>query len=100
LVVRSPAHSSSSSKCVKGEAYNEKIQFTQTIIQDIDITRTSIVEFLCRSRQRWHATEQTGPQATSIDSMCIEESEENKDEEHHLWRHKQCKDARDENVVA
>jgi hypothetical protein len=27
LVIRSPSHSSSSSECVEGKAYNEKIQF-------------------------------------------------------------------------
>ncbi len=50
LVVRLPLHSSSSSKCVEGKVYKEKIQFVQTIIQDIDITRTYVVEFLCKSR--------------------------------------------------
>jgi hypothetical protein len=48
-----------SSECVEGKVYNEKIQFAQMIIQDIDTTRTSIVEFLCISRQRWHARKQT-----------------------------------------
>ncbi len=38
LVVRSPPHSSSFSECVERKAYNEKLQFAQTIIQDIDIT--------------------------------------------------------------
>jgi hypothetical protein len=50
LVVRLPLHSSSSSKCVEGKVYKEKIQFVQTIIQDIYITRTYVVEFLCKSR--------------------------------------------------
>ncbi len=34
LDVKSSLHSSSFSKCVKGKAYSEKIQFAQTIIQD------------------------------------------------------------------
>jgi hypothetical protein len=34
-VVSSLSHSSSFSECVKGKAYNEKIQFTHRIIQDI-----------------------------------------------------------------
>jgi hypothetical protein len=46
LVVRSLPHSSSSSKCAKRKAYNEKIQFTQMIIQDIDTIGTSIVRLL------------------------------------------------------
>jgi hypothetical protein len=50
LVVRLPPHSSSSSKCVEGKAYNEKIQFAQMIIQNINITGTSTVEFLCKSK--------------------------------------------------
>jgi len=40
LVVRSLPHSSSSSKCAERKMHNEKIQFTQMIIQDIDTTRT------------------------------------------------------------
>jgi hypothetical protein len=35
LVVSSLSHSSSSSECVEGKAYNEKIQFTHRIIQNI-----------------------------------------------------------------
>ncbi len=61
LVVRSPPHSSSSSECVKGKVYNEKLKFAQTIIQDIDTTKTSTIKFLCISRRRWCAREQTRP---------------------------------------
>ncbi len=50
LAVRLSLHSSSSSKCAEGKAYNVKIQFVQMMIQDIDTTKTSIVEFLCKSR--------------------------------------------------
>jgi hypothetical protein len=39
LVVRSLLHSSSFSECAKEKAYNEKIQFVQMIIQNIDTTR-------------------------------------------------------------
>ncbi len=78
LAMRLPPHSSSSSKCVERKAYNEKIQFVQTIIQDIDTTGTSIVEFLCRSRRHWWAKEQIGPGITSKDLMFIEESKEDK----------------------
>jgi len=53
LALRLPPHSSSSSECVKGKAYNEKIQFAQMIIQDINTIRTSIVEVLHRSKRRW-----------------------------------------------
>jgi hypothetical protein len=42
------------------------------MIQDIDITGTSIVEFLQRSRKHWHAREQIGLKATSIDLVFIE----------------------------
>ncbi len=35
LAVKSLLHSSSSSECVKGKAYNMKIHFALTIIQDI-----------------------------------------------------------------
>jgi hypothetical protein len=41
LVVRSPPHSSSLSKCAERKAYNEKIQFAQIIIQDVDIICTN-----------------------------------------------------------
>ncbi len=57
LVVRSSPHSSSFLECVKRRAYNEKIQFVQTIIQDIDTTRKYVVEFLCKSRQCWCSRE-------------------------------------------
>jgi hypothetical protein len=46
LAIRLPPHSSSSLECVEGKVYNEKIQFAHKIIQDIDITRTFVVEFL------------------------------------------------------
>jgi hypothetical protein len=50
LVVRSLLHSSSSLKCVEGKVYNEKIQFAQMIIQDINTIEAFVVEFLCRSK--------------------------------------------------
>jgi hypothetical protein len=50
LPIRLSSHSSSSSECVKGKAYNVKILFAQMIIQDIDITRTFVFEFLHRRR--------------------------------------------------
>jgi hypothetical protein len=42
---------------------------------------TSVIEFLCRSKQRWHVREQMWLGATLVDSMCIEELEEDEDEE-------------------
>jgi hypothetical protein len=50
LDVRSLSHSSSSSECEEGKVYNEKIQFAQIIIQNIDTTGTSVVEFLHRRK--------------------------------------------------
>jgi hypothetical protein len=84
LVIRSPPHSSSSSKCAKRKAYSEKIQFAQMIIQNIYTTRTSTMEFLCRSRQRWHARKHTRLGATPIDLVCIEELEEDEVKEQHF----------------
>ncbi len=84
LAIRSLPHSSSSLKCAKGKAYIVKIQFTQIIIQDIDTTRTSTIEFLRRSRGCWRAKVQTRPQATLIDPVCIEESKEDEAKEHHF----------------
>ncbi len=84
LVVRSSSHSSSFSKWAEGKAYSVKIQFVQMIIQDIDTTGTSKIEFSHRSRRRWCARKQTGLGVTSIDPMCIEESKEDKVEEHHF----------------
>ncbi len=78
LAMRLLLHSSSSSECAKKKAYNEKIQFVQIIIQEIDITGTFAVEFLCRSRRHWRAKEHTGPGITSIDPLFIEESKEDK----------------------
>jgi hypothetical protein len=64
--------------------YNVKIQFVQMTIQDIDTTKTFIVEFLHKSKQRWCARKETRPKATSIDLMCIEESEEDEAKEHYF----------------
>jgi len=64
--------------------YNVKIQFVQMIIQDIDTTKTFIVEFLHKSKQHWCARKETGPKATSIDLVCIKESEEDEAEEHYF----------------
>jgi len=64
--------------------YNMKIQFVQMIIQDIDTTKTFIVEFLHKCKQHWCARKETGPKATSIDLVCIEESEEDEAEEHYF----------------
>jgi hypothetical protein len=50
LAVRSLLHSSSSSECAEGKAYNEKIQFAQIIIQDINTIGTSTIELLRRSK--------------------------------------------------
>jgi hypothetical protein len=77
LAIRSPLHSSSSLECVKGKAYNEKIYFLQTIIQDIDTTETSIVKFL-HKRKRQCARKHIKLGATSVDSVFIKELEEDK----------------------
>ncbi len=50
LAIRSSSHSSSSSECAEGKVYNEKIHFTQTIIQDIDTIGTFAIELLRRSK--------------------------------------------------
>ncbi len=53
-----------------------------------------------KSRLHWCVRKQTWPRATSIDPMCIEESEEDEIEKHHLveaW--KVQKDTREDNVV-
>ncbi len=75
LAIITPPHSSSFWKCVEGTAYNEKIQFVQTIIQDIDSTRTSTIKFLCKSKRHWCAKEQTILGATLVDLVFIEKSE-------------------------
>jgi hypothetical protein len=46
------------------------------IIHDINTIGTSTVEFLRRSRRHWCIREQIGPRATFVDSMFIEELEE------------------------
>ncbi len=91
---------SSSLECGKWKVYNEKIQFVQMIIHNIDTIGTSAIEFLCRSKQHWHARKQIGPRATSIDPLCIEESEEHKVEEHHFVEAQLVqKDVQEDNVV-
>ncbi len=49
LAVRSSLHSSSLD-CAEGKVYNVKIQFAQTIIQDINTIGTFEIEFLCKSK--------------------------------------------------
>jgi hypothetical protein len=100
LVVRSLPHSSSSLERVERNAYNEKIQFEQMIIQDINTTKTFVVEFLCRSRQHRRVREKIGPRATLINLVCIQELEEYEVEEHHFVEGQTMqKDAREENIV-
>ncbi len=84
LAVRLSSHSSSFLEYAEWKAYNVKIQFAHIIIQDINITRTFVVEFLHKSRQCWHARKQIGPKATLINLVCIEESKEDEVEENHL----------------
>jgi hypothetical protein len=84
LAVRSMLHSSSSSESAEGMTYKVKIQITQMIIQDIDTTKTFIVEFLYKSRQHWCARGETWPKATLINLVCIEESEEDEAKEHYF----------------
>jgi hypothetical protein len=54
LVVRLPSHSSSSSECAEGKAYNEKMQFVQIIIHDIYKIGTSVIEYLHISKRSRH----------------------------------------------
>jgi hypothetical protein len=49
-----------------------------TIIQNIDTTQTSLVEFLHRSKGCWHPKEETRLGATLIDLVFIEKSEDYK----------------------
>ncbi len=80
--------------------YNEKLQFAQTIIQNIYITGTFIVEFLCKGKRHWRARKQTGPRATSVDIVFTEELEEDEVvEQHFVEIHTLQIDARDENIV-
>jgi hypothetical protein len=55
------------------------------IIQDIDTTRTSIVELLGRSRWRWHARKKTRLGATLVNSVFIEVLEED-DIKNAIWK--------------
>jgi hypothetical protein len=71
LVIRSLPYASSSSECAKGKVYNEKIQFVQTIIQNINTIRTFVIDFLHRSKQRRHVRKQTRLGATSIDPCAL-----------------------------
>jgi hypothetical protein len=57
------------------------------IIQNIDIIGTFVVEFLRKSKRHWRAREQIGLGVTLIDLAFIEEMEEDKVVEQHLWKH-------------
>ncbi len=100
LVIRSLLHSSSSSKCVEKKAYNEKIQFVQMIIHDIDTIGASIVEFLCRSRRCQRVREHTRPGATLVNLVFIEESKEDEVAKQHFMEAQITQmDEGEENVV-
>jgi hypothetical protein len=72
----------------------------QTIIQDIDTTKTFIFEFLNRSKRHWHVRRQLGLGVTSIDPMCTEKSEGDEVKEHHVVEAQiMQKDTREENVI-
>jgi hypothetical protein len=73
LAIRLLPHSPSSSECEEGKAYNERMQFVHTIIQDIYKIGTSTIEFLRRRRRGWSSNEQVGLGATLVDLMHIEE---------------------------
>jgi len=71
------------------------------IIQDIDLTKTFVVEFLCKSRQCWRARKQTGRGATSSNLVFIEESKEYEiEEQHFVEAQTKQKDTKEENIVA
>jgi hypothetical protein len=79
IAVGSSPHSPSFSECEEGKAYNEKMQFAHTIIEDIYKFETYAVEFLCICRKGcWNSSEQAKPRATLVDLMNIEKSKENK----------------------
>jgi hypothetical protein len=100
LTVRSLLHSSPSSKCVEGKAYNEKMQFAQIIIHDIYEIGTSTVEFLHKSKRSWCAREQTKLGVTIVDLVFIEESKEDEDVEQHFVEAQTLQtDAGEENIV-
>jgi hypothetical protein len=100
LALKLPPHSSSSLECVKGKAYDENIHFVQTIIQDINTTRTYVVEFLDISKRHWCPKEQIGPRATSIDPMFIEELEDDERVEQHFVEEQTMeKDTREANII-
>jgi len=100
LVIRLSSHSSSTLKFVKGKAYNKKIQFAQMIIQDINITKISVIEFLRESKRHWRPKEQTRPRATSIDLVFIKESKDDKAmEQHFVDAQIMEKDTREENII-
>jgi hypothetical protein len=54
------------------------MQFTHKIIQDIYKFRRFEVEFLHRRRRGWSSSVQIRPKATSMDSVNVEEVEEDK----------------------
>ncbi len=100
LALRLPPHSSSLSKCLKGKAYNEKIHFAQIIIQDINTTRTFVVEFLHTSKRHWCPKEQIGLNVTSIDPVFIEKSKDNKGVEQHFVEEQTMeKNTKEENII-
>jgi hypothetical protein len=51
LAIRSSSQPSSFLECAEGKSYNEKILFAHMIIQDIDTTGTTTVEFLHISKR-------------------------------------------------
>ncbi len=76
------------------------MQFAQTIIHDIYIIGTFVIQFLHKSKRSWHAKEQTILRTTLVDPMFIEDSEEDEAMEQDFVEAQimqMC--AREENVV-
>ncbi len=70
------------------------------IIHDINTIGTSTVEFLRRSRRHWCIREQIGPRATFVDSMFIEELEEDEVVKQHFVEAQIAqKDTGEDNVI-
>lgn len=88
LVVRLLPHSSSSWKCEEGKVYNDKMQFANTIIQNMYKFKTSTIEFLHKCIRSCSLNEQAESIATLVDPMNIEELDENKVWTNILSKHK------------
>ncbi len=91
LVVSSLSHSSSSSECVEGKAYNEKIQFTHRIIQNIIQLEHMQLSFCVEANDVGMQESRQDQELRQQIQCALKNQKKTKLRSNILWMHKQCR---------